>query len=148
MLSEDSAIDMSDRYTRANNWLRRSADNLKWQQISDKHYNQLPSNQIKFASSGDSTNRPMSSNIKTYLDKVMTRTRNSSVSDSKGDSLTLRSTGSNDVFMLSRSYYPSSNSQDTGSTTTSGSYHLVSKPYSLTSLSMESDNVFAEDIEV
>jgi len=166
MLSEDSAIELPDRLSRSgsNSWLRRSADNLKWLQNGDKHYNQLPSNQIKFGSNRVSQDPPMSSNIKTYLNTVMERTRHNSLNESLGETCsrsgTLRSTGSNDVFTLPRNYYPSCNSRDTDSTTTSGSYHLgpqsttTSGSYHLgpqpftTSVSFGSDSVFAEDIDV
>ena len=153
MLSEDSAIELPDRLSRSgsNSWLRRSADNLKWLQNVDKHYNQLPSNQIKFGSNRVSQDPPMSSNIKTYLNTVMERTRHNSLNESLGETCsrsgTLQSTGSNDVFTLPRNYYPSCNSRDTDSTTTSGSYHLGPQPFT-TSVSFGSDSVFAEDIDV
>lgn len=147
MLSEDSAIELPDRVSRTSSWLRRSADNLKWQQNMDRLYNQLPSNRIKFGTSTDFRNKPIGSNIRTYLTKVMDRTRHNSLNDYQTED-TQRSTGSNNVFTMTGSFIGSQSSRDTESTTTSGSYSLGQRTLSLVSPSVGSEDVFVDDIEI
>ncbi|WAQ98276.1 PC11X-like protein [Mya arenaria] len=154
--------DTPDRLSRADDWLRRSADSLSWQQ-NKEIYNQLPSNQIK---SKDFRNKPMGDNIKGYLDKVMARKRSCSLSDNHSQENSQgHSKDSTNVFTVtgrgsqrSGSGLRKSGSLDTDSvltfgqesTTTSGSYHLGSpaQTYSLSSPGSEFENVFSNEFDI
>ena len=139
MLSED-ITGSSGQLNRGNDWLRRSADSFGRRPKNDKVYDQLPSNQIKFGTGSDFRNRPMGSNIKTYLDKVMEKSKLSSSSDSHVP----KSSESDTVFsvdtLMSDSTY-----RDCDSITTSGTYDLNS--VSLASPSY-SDDAFMRDYEI
>ncbi|XP_045205261.2 protocadherin beta-14-like [Mercenaria mercenaria] len=143
MLSEDITSSPS-QLNRANDWLRRSADSFSRRPNNDKIYNQLPSNQIKFGSGRDFRNRPMGSNFKTYLDKVMEKSKSSSSSDG----YLSKSSESDNVFsvdtLASESTY-----RDSDSITTSGTYDLINEENTLSLASPSySNNTYARDIEI
>jgi hypothetical protein len=139
MLSED-ITSSTGQLNRGNDWLRRSADSFARRPNSDKIYNQLPSNQIKFGTGNDFRNKPMGSNIKTYLEKVMEKSKSSSSSDSNVP----KSSESDTVYsvdtLISDSTY-----RDSDSITTSGTYDLNSVNLASPSFS---DDAFSRDIEI
>lgn len=137
MFSED-LTDSTSQINRANDWLRRSADNFA-RCPNDKIYNQLPSNQIKFGSGADFRNRPMGSNMKTYLDKVMQKSK----SGSSSDNYSPKSSESDKVYSIDNLTSDSS-FRENDSITTSGTYDVINGE---TRLNLASP-VFSEDIEI
>ncbi|XP_060575033.1 protocadherin beta-15-like [Ruditapes philippinarum] len=139
MLSED-ITSSTGQINRGNDWLRRSADSFARRPNNDKIYNQLPSNQIKFGTGNDFRNRPMGSNIKTYLEKVMEKSKSSSSSDSNVPKWSESDTVYSVDTLMSDSTY-----RDSDSIMTSGTYDLNS--INLASPSF-SDDAFSRDIEI
>lgn len=136
MMSEDNS---AVRLNRANDW-RRSADDFSRRPINDRIYNQLPSNQIKFGIGSDFRKKPMGSNIKTYLSKVMEKSKSSSLTD------THSTKSSDDVRIYSVDTLTSENDSVT---TTSGTYDLMDGENRLSFASPSfSDSLFIRDVEV
>lgn len=143
MFSEDNS-GSAVRLNRANDW-RRSADDFSRRPTNERIYNQLPSNQIKFGIGSDFRKKPMGSNIKTYLTKVMEKSKANGLN---GTHFT-KSSDDIRIYSVETLTSESSSRENDSITTTSGTYDLMDGENRLSLASPAfSDSMFIGDIEV